>query len=225
MSIKTDTTTTVLVYEKDEDMLARLKIQSVILFEIHRYMAEKGMIQLMPVILSKFTDPLGPDPGSSVIKTGEIEYQGQKLQLTQSMILHKQIAIGKGLEKFYIMSPNIRLESAHRKDSGVHAFEFTQVDFEFAGETSEFVYKFTEDLMRRVRDAVVELAGDELRKLDRKLTQWEDKFPRYTSHELIDKYGEDWERLSSLEEKTPYWVICHKREFYDKLDRSREGEH
>ena len=34
---------------------------------------EKGFTQLMPVILSSVTDPLGPDPNSSVIKAGEIE--------------------------------------------------------------------------------------------------------------------------------------------------------
>ncbi|MHA2100943.1 MAG: asparagine synthetase, partial [Candidatus Kariarchaeaceae archaeon] len=53
-------------------------IQSAALKAIHDYFDELGFVQLMPVILSKFTDPLGPDPGSSVIKTGEIEYAGQK---------------------------------------------------------------------------------------------------------------------------------------------------
>ena len=44
-----------------------------------------------------------------------------------------------------------------------------------------------------------------------------------TSHELKRKYGEDWERLSSEKESTPYWILCHSREFYDKLDREGEG--
>ena len=59
----------------------------------HRYFREQGFIELMPVILSTTTDPLGPDPNSSIIATPHIEYMGQNLVLTQSMVLHKQILI------------------------------------------------------------------------------------------------------------------------------------
>ncbi|MCE7735555.1 MAG: asparagine synthetase [Candidatus Heimdallarchaeota archaeon] len=210
---------------EQEKLRAITKIQSVALKAIHDFMEAEEIDQVMPVILSKFTDPLGPDPGSTVIKTGEIEYQGQKLQLTQSMILHKQIAIGMGLHRFYIVSPNVRLESAKQRDSGRHAFEFSQVDFEFKDAKMADIFKLVEGIIRHVRTAVELKASDELENLGREMTPWGEVFPVYTTHELFDKYGEDWESKASYAASTPFFAVCHKREFYDKLDRSREGEH
>ena len=166
---------------EQEKLRAIIKIQSVALKAIHDFMESEEIDQVMPVILSKFTDPLGPDPGSTVIKTGEIEYQGQKLQLTQSMILHKQIAIGMGLHRFYIMSPNVRLESSKQKESGRHAFEFTQVDFEFIDAKMADIFKLVEGIIRHVRTAVELKASKELEKLGREMTSWGDEFPVYTT--------------------------------------------
>ena len=39
-----------------------------------------------------------------------------------------------GLEKIFVLSPNIRLEERGR-DDGRHAYEFTQLDFEIAHAT------------------------------------------------------------------------------------------
>ena len=209
-----------------EDIKARFKIQSVALNTVHNFMHNDDMIQLMPVILSKYTDPLGPDPGSSVIKTGEIEYQGQTLQLTQSMILHKQFAIGSGLERFYIMSPNVRLEAAHRYDSGRHAFEFTQIDFEIKNAKMNEIFKLVEQLLRQIRNMVEKKCSEELLQLNRTFSDWgDDAFPIYSTHELQKKYGENWEELSSKDASSPFWITCHDREFYDKKDRSKDGEH
>ena len=207
-----------------ERELAIRRIQTITLKSVHDFFFKEGFEQLMPVILSPITDPLGPDPGSSVVKTGEIEYQGQKLQLTQSMILHKQIAIGMGIEKLYIISPNVRLEGPSKEKTGIHAFEFSQVDFELKGANMEDIFEFMERLYHQIKFDVSLLAKSELEVLGRKLPEW-GAFPRYTTHELEEKYGPDWERLASEEAKTPFFAVCHKREFYDKLDRSREGEH
>ncbi len=206
-------------------LVAMQKIQSVALKAIHDFFEREGFLQLMPIMLSPITDPLGPDPGSSVLKTGEIEYLGQKLQLTQSMILHKQIAIGLGLEKFYIMSPNIRLEAAERRATGKHAFEFTQVDFEIKGATMSDVFKLVEGLLKAIVDDVKIRAVEELELLNREIPKWRFPFRQVTTHELEDQYGSDWESSASLDTDTPFWAICHDREFYDKKDYSREGEH
>jgi len=106
------------------------EIQSEIIRFTIDFFRDKGFIHLLPVMLSPITDPLGPDPNSSVIKTAEIEYLGQGLQLMQSMILHKQIALSNGFDKIFLLSPNIRLEHPKRNKSGKHLFEFTQLDFE-----------------------------------------------------------------------------------------------
>lgn len=204
--------------------LAIRRVQSIILHAAQEYFYRHGFEQLMPVILSPITDPLGPDPGSSVIKTGEIEYLGQKLQLTQSMILHKQVAIGMGLEKFFIVSPNVRLESPKRAASGVHLFEFSQIDFELRDAKSEDVFVLLEDLFRYIRRRVEGEGSDALDALGRELPEW-GRFPVYTIHEMIEKHGDDWEKAASMEHKTPFFVTCHKREFYDKRDRAVPGEH
>ncbi len=206
-------------------LVAIQKIQSVALKAVHDFFEQQHFLQLMPIILSPMTDPLGPDPGSSVVKTGEIEYLGQKLQLTQSMILHKQIAIGQGLEKIYIMSPNVRLESAKRKSSGKHAFEFTQIDFEIKGGTMFNVFKLVEDLLKTIMERVRVQADEELMLLNRVLPKWSYPFKRLTTHQLEEKYGKDWETLASLDTDTPFWAICHDREFYDKKDWKRAGDH
>lgn len=184
---------------------------------------ERGFMQLMPVILSSVTDPLGPDPGSSVIKTGEIEYLGDKLCLTQSMILHKQIALKEGLGKIFIVSPNVRLEHADRGSSGKHLFEFSQVDFEIAHAKKEDVYSLMEDFLCGVTEYVREKHASELAALGRELPKVSGKFPVHTTHFLREKYGEDWELTASLESKKPFWAVSHKREFYDKEHPEKPG--
>jgi asparaginyl-tRNA synthetase len=210
-----------LSYKSEQQII--LKIQTEALKAVHDYFYQHGFSQVMPIILSPLTDPLGPDPGSTVIKTGSIEYMDQKFLLTQSMILHKQIIIGRGVDRFYIMSPNVRLESAKRQHTGVHAFEFTQIDFELKEAKREDIFSFVEDLLRYIVSQVQIEAKDELKQLSREFPDWEEKFPVYSTHQLINKYGDDWEKLVSLEAKTPFWVVCHDREFYDKQDPKKTG--
>ncbi|EQD77634.1 asparagine synthetase A [mine drainage metagenome] len=106
-----------------------------VLRETTEFFHREGFVQLLPVVLGRSTDPLGPDPGSSVLRTAEIEYLGQRLYLMNSMILHKQLAV-REVGKLWILSPNVRLERADRGASGTHLFEFTQADFEARDERS-----------------------------------------------------------------------------------------
>ena len=202
-----------------------LKIQTTVLREIVNYMAGKGFIQLMPVIVSKITDPLGPDPGSSVVAVPKIEYYGTTLCLTQSMILHKQLAVSSGLKKIFIMSPNIRLEDKRRSSSGRHLFEFTQMDFEIADGRMEDVFRTVEGLLVHVLKAVIRENKDDLESLGRKLKIPETPFKVYTSHDLEAKYGANWEFNASKDSEDPFWVVCFKREFYDREDPENTGHY
>ena len=203
----------------------RLRVLSSLLRYTTEYFHLNGYTQLMPIVLSSITDPLGPDPGSTVIKTGEIEYLGQKLTLTQSMILHKQIAIKEGIDKLFIISPNVRLEHPLRKETGKHLFEFSQVDFEIAHGTKEDVFRLMEGFVQGVVSYMKTHHTEALEKLGRKLPDIEIPFKRYTTHELKAKYGEDWEMLASKETKQPFWVLDHSREFYDKEDPKSPGHY
>ncbi len=189
------------------------------------YFQDKGFTQLLPVMLSPITDPLGPDPNSSVIKTGEIEYCGQKLQLMQSMILHKQIAISKGLDKIFILSPNIRLEHPKRMKSGKHLFEFTQLDFEIKDAKMTDVFELMEEYYSKLFIHLKKTKSKELKILKRVLPEMKLPFPKLHTRELIEKFGEYWELKASKYYKIPFWAISHKREFYDKSDPKKSGEY
>jgi asparaginyl-tRNA synthetase len=207
----------------DKMKMALLRLTSSALGYCVDFFHRKGFVQLLPVVLSPITDPLGPDPGSSVIKTGEIEYLGQRLSLTQSMILHKQIAIKQGMERLFVVSPNVRLEHPKRASSGRHLFEFSQLDFEVAGEGMGGIFQLMEGLMCGVAAHVSKECPGELMLLGRRLPAFCAPFPRYYTHELAKRFGEDWEIPASLAHSTPFWAISHKREFYDKDDPEREG--
>ncbi len=215
----------VVSYLKREDLLPILRIQTTVIKAIEDFMVSRGFVQLMPVITSRFTDPLGPDPGSSVIALPKIKYYDEELVLTQSMILHKQLALLTGAEKIFIMSPNVRLENRARRSSGKHLFEFTQMDFEIAYGTMEDVMSLTEDLVREVISRVVKERREELELLGRKLEVPPKPFKVYTTHELEEMYGKDWETAASLDHKYPFWAVCFKREFYDREDPERPGHY
>jgi len=174
-------------------------------------------------MLSPVTDPLGPDPQSSVIKTGEIEYLGQRLSLTQSMILHKQIAVQGGIGRLFILSPNVRLEHPIRAASGRHLFEFSQLDFEIAHAKMEDVFPLVEGLVCGAAESAREKCAGELSEFSRSLPSFSSPFPCYMTSELSAKYGSDWEHAASSESKTPFWAISHKREFYDREDPEKPG--
>ncbi|RLF06981.1 MAG: asparagine synthetase [Thermoprotei archaeon] len=212
-------------YLKNKELTDILKIQTTAIRAIEDFMVDRGFLQLMPIITSKVTDPLGPDPGSSVIAVPKIKYYDQELVLTQSMILHKQLALITGAEKIFIFSPNIRLEDKIRKETGKHLFEFTQMDFEIARATMKDVMSLVEDLVIHVFRSVKTEREEELARLGRELEIPKKPFKVYTTHELEEVYGKDWEIPASKAERYPFWVICHKREFYDREDPERPGHY
>ena len=202
---------------------AYARITSKMLLYTAGFFHNRGFMQLMPVILSPITDTLGPAPNSTVIKRGEIEYLGKTLALTQSMILHKQLLVHAGMERLFVISPNVRLEHPSRKASGKHLFEFSQVDFEMRRAKKEDVFSLMEDFLTGAVAHVKAVCGDDLELLGRKLPSIRGPFPIHTTHELEGKYGADWEGAASLAAKQPFWATCHKREFYDKEDPSEPG--
>jgi len=59
---------------KMDEKEARLRITGKIFHYTVRFFHSMGFTQLMPVMLGRSVDPLGPDPGSSIEKIPEIEY-------------------------------------------------------------------------------------------------------------------------------------------------------
>jgi len=174
----------------------------------------------MPVLLSPFTDPL-----SHSVYDSSIEYEGQRLKLTKSMILHKQLSMMRGdLKGIYIVSPNIRLEMNGAVSSGRHLIEFSQVDIELAGADCKTFMGLTERLYRKIVADVVKDCRTELELLGRRIAVPEDSFKVHDSNDLKEEFGKDWEYEISIREKQPFWVTDHYREFYDKED-PETGKH
>ena len=138
-------------FEETTKMKSVLKIQS----EIRRVLADelrkREFIELSPVILSPITDPLNHPTSPATINC-----YGKNYSVTQSMIFHKQLAL-RTLDKFFVFSPNVRLEPEERKNTGRHLFEFTQLDFEIAHAKMETVFSVMEGLMCGVVSHVKEI--------------------------------------------------------------------
>ncbi|MFW9889219.1 MAG: asparagine synthetase A [Candidatus Thorarchaeota archaeon] len=207
---------------KDKRLVGALRVQSVALEEIRETFRKKGLVEIMPVILSTTSDPLGPDPGSSIIGKPIIEYQGQNLVLTQSMILHKQIMAASGLERFFTVSPNVRLESPKSQYSGIHLFEFSQVDFELAHAGMKDVFDLIQDTITATITRVRKDCSEEMAIWGREL-RIPKKYEIHSTDQLKERYGADWEKLASETSTDPFWVLNHKREFYDAEDPDKPG--
>jgi asparaginyl-tRNA synthetase len=206
-----------------KDLKTKLEIGSAVLRISTDFFHDQGFVQLLPVMLGRSTDPLGPDPGSMIVKTPEVEYNGTLLYTMNSMILHKQVAVKK-LGRIFILSPNIRLEKPERKATGKHLFEFTQLDFEISDAKKEDVIALMEKYFATLSNELQKYK-ELFAKIDLEPFMFRPPFARYTTHELERKYGKEWELAASKDHSQPFWALCHKREFYDKEDESEPGHY
>ena len=201
--------------------LSILHIQTEALKAIHDYLYEQKLLQLMPVMLSPITDPLSHETSDA-----RINYFGQELQLTKSMIFHKQLAIASCNTKgIYIMSPNVRLEKPLKRDSGRHLIEFSQVDIELREVKALKFMELLEGLIISIITRVKGKCERELEDLGVSLKIPKRPFKIFSSEELKKKYGEDFEKEISLQEIDPFWITDYHREFYDKEDPDRPGHY
>lgn len=199
---------------------AILGIQSALLNSMCSYLYSRGFVQLMPVMLSPITDPL-----CHSVLDARIDYCGQELQLTKSMILHKQVAISSPhIEKIFILSPNVRLEKPECGALGRYLIEFSQLDIEMSGAKKRDFMLLAEGMVREAIRKVLEERKCELELLGRKsLSVSQNPFPVYESKEAREEFGEKFEEKLSLQEQTPFWITDFAREFYDKEDEKRRG--
>jgi asparaginyl-tRNA synthetase len=174
---------------------------------------------MLPIIFSKITDPLWPDPGSTIEKRIEVEIYGKLLRANLSMIVHKMVACSLLYPKLFVLSPNIRIEKRERANSGIHLFEFTQLDFEIREAKAEDVMRLVEKILRNTISKLKKDVGEELEKLGRKnLKIPNNSFKVYDRIELEKKFGKNWGNF--LEQREPFWVVNIPREFYDFEDEN-----
>jgi asparaginyl-tRNA synthetase len=175
---------------------------------------------LLPVIFSQSTDPLWPDSCASIEKRVEVEVYGKTVRTTTSMIVHKMVACSLAVPKLFILSPNVRIENSERAATGMHVYEFTQLDFEVRDGTSEGIRSFVERTVRRLLDDLKANAKDELLSLGKYGCLRTPGIP-FKVHDKIDleeDYGKEWEHQILSENEDPVWVTNIPREFYDFED-------
>jgi asparaginyl-tRNA synthetase len=196
------------------------KIMTYTLNNLTSYFVKKGFEWLLPVALSQSTDPLWPDPGASIEKRIEVDIYGKTVRTTASMIIHKIIASSIAYPKLFIVSPNIRIEKAERAKTGMHIYEFSQLDFEIRDATSK-------DVMNLVEDAIIDLVTNLKKDMKKELTTLctcdiinipKKPFKIYDKVDLESRYGEDWEAKISKYSTDPVWITNIPREFYDFED-------
>jgi len=194
-----------------------LHVQTKALSAMTAELVRNGFEWILPVTISKSTDPLWPDPGASIEKRVEFEIYGENVRTMQSMIVHKLVLASLGREKFFIISPNIRIETGKRAETGWHLYEFTQLETEISGGKAEDIYRVYEKLItaaiRAVRDDVSELRDTELRVP-------ETPFEVYSRKQLQEKYGMEWEQIAPEKASDPFWLTDIPREFYDYQDEA-----
>jgi asparaginyl-tRNA synthetase len=175
---------------------------------------------LLPVVFSQSTDPLWPDQNASIEKRLEVEIYGKTVRPTASMIIHKLVACSLAHPRLFILSPNIRLEKSERAHTGVHAYEFTQLDFEIRNATSANVRSFVEEVVCSLLEDLKSQMSDELHSLrdDRGPTVPVRPFNVYEKEQLERDYGKEWESRMALQSVVPFWVTNIPREFYDFED-------
>jgi asparaginyl-tRNA synthetase len=197
------------------------KVMTYTLKSLTSTFVNQGFQWLLPVALSQSTDPLWPDPGSSIEKRIEVDIYGKPVRTTASMIIHKLVASSTAYPKLFILSPNIRIEKASRAETGKHIYEFTQFDFEARDATSKDVFALVENaICTLVKDLKRDMKG-ELTTLCRcdSLKALKAPFKIYDRVDLEAKYGADgWEAGISEEISEPVWVTNIPREFYDFED-------
>ena len=179
-----------------------------------------GFEWLLPVILSQSTDPLWPDQCASIEKRIEVEIYGKTVRTTASMIIHKLVACSIISPKLFSLSPNVRIEKSERGTSGVHAYEFTQLDFEVRNASSRDIRSFVERVICRLVENLKEDMSQELLYLGRYAAMRKPRIPfeLYDKTELEKEYGVEWEKNMFVEIDDPVWVTNLPREFYDFED-------
>ena len=199
---------------------AILHTQTKALAAMTNELVRNGFEWILPVTLAKTTDPLWPDPGASIEKRIEVEIYGNTVRPTLSMIVHKMIACSLAYPKLFILSPNIRIERSDRANSGMHAYEFTQLDFEVRHASSEDIRSLVEGVLCGLIGTVKRNLREELIYLGRydNLRTPEIPFKVYDGQTLEKKYGKDWGNNIILEDDDPIWVANIPREFYDFED-------
>lgn len=205
---------------RSEKIKRSVKIQAEIIHLSRDFLKRREFVEILPVIISPFTDPL-----TDYRIRGEIECYGFKYQITKSMIFHKQISL-LSLPRIFSFSPNVRIEPAARQTSGKHLIEFVQLDIEMKEAGREEIMKQGEELLIYILENLKDTCRSELEFFQRDLKIPDSPFDKISYQEAVSLYGLDYETEPSKNASGPTWLLdfpIEDREFYDREYSERPG--
>ena len=203
-----------------EKVRKAVQIQSRVLGRAREFFAGRGFVEILPVIISPFTDPL-----TDHRVRGEVECYGFRYQITKSMIFHKQMAL-LGCPRIFCFSPNVRIEPAERRTSGRHLIEFVQLDLEVRDASREDVMTLAEDFLTDLIERLRVDAAEELVFFGRDIRPPRRPFRTMRHDEAVRGYGKDYEVGLSQDIRELVWILdfpAEAREFYDLEYPDRPG--
>ncbi len=198
----------------DPQVRQAVSVQSELIWLSQSFLRNEGFVQLLPTIISPITDPLNNEVDEASINCYDNRYR-----LTQSMIFHKQLSLN-AYEKIFIVSPNIRLERPFKASTGVHLFEFTQIDLEVRNGSREDIMDLIEHLTVYIACGLKESALNGRIDISSEMSIPTIPFEKVSYRQAEDRFGRGFEVQLSREIKNPVWltdVPVTKREFYDRL--------
>ncbi len=207
-------------YLESPELRLAIKVQTKLISLIRQFLVEANFQEILPVIISPVTDPL-----TDYRVRGEVECYGFKYQITKSMIFHKQLAL-RTFPRIFCFSPNVRIETIERQNSGKHLIEFVQVDLEVREATRDEIIELGEKLFVWVIEKIKKQALEELQLLKRDLLEFKPPFKRVSYQQALDRFGPDFEVELSSELQGPAWLIdfpIEEREFYDRQNDDQSG--
>jgi asparaginyl-tRNA synthetase len=205
---------------QSEKIKRAVRIQGEIIHLSRDFLKQRGFVEILPVIISPFTDPL-----TDYRIRGEIECYGFKYQITKSMIFHKQISL-LSLPRIFSFSPNVRIEPADRQTSGKHLIEFVQLDIEMKEASREDAMGLCEGLLIYIIENVKISFRSDLEFFKRDLRTPRSPFEDISYQEAMRTYGPGYETKLSEVLSEPIWLLdfpIENREFYDREYSERPG--
>ncbi len=183
-------------------------------------LAIDGYVHPPIYMLAGSTDPL-----NHYTFPARINYYGEQVSVTQSLILQKILMVMfSPAERVFWASPNIRMEMGSPHKGRKYATEFMQVDFEKKGATCEEMLGYIDRLTRGLYDhlrkvhgeLIEELRGEPLPHLGSPLEIFD--AADYPSPDGTIDYDAVERLLSERSGGRPFIIVNMKREAYDAYD-------
>ena len=197
-----------------------LEIRTAIQHFLCSELIDEGYLHPPIYMLAGCTDPL-----NHWTYPARINYYGEEISVTQSLILQKILMVMlSSVDKVFWASPNIRMEMRIAKNEYKYASEFMQVDFEKRNGTYEEMLEYVSSLVQRLygflndkhAKVLEELRGELLPALDRPPEVYDVQEVKRELGLADDRAVERW--LSEHAAGKPFLLVNMKREAYDCLD-------